>query len=149
MSTVEDVEMKDATGHSGATRESSIPSQPHKTEPEPEETIDPELPRFKLRYLLSGHRRAVSCLKFSPDGSYLASCCMLIDLLGVRYPRLTDGGGKLRTRPSRFGRLRLANLSIHSKAMEKVFRTWPGLEMEDIWHLPQTTRQSLFGVWKR
>jgi len=29
--------------------------------------------RFKMRYILSGHNRAISSLKFSPDGTLLAS----------------------------------------------------------------------------
>jgi len=30
-------------------------------------------PKYQLRLILSGHRRSVSALKFSPDGSMLAS----------------------------------------------------------------------------
>ena len=30
-------------------------------------------PRYNLRYTLSGHRQSISSLKFSPDGSILAS----------------------------------------------------------------------------
>jgi COMPASS component SWD3 len=45
------------------------------TEPKTQEKINPDMPQFKLRFLLSGHKRAVSCLKFSPDGTYLASSC--------------------------------------------------------------------------
>ena len=31
------------------------------------------LPQYKLRYILSGHTRSTSSLKFSPDGTMLAS----------------------------------------------------------------------------
>lgn len=32
-------------------------------------------PDYKQRFILAGHRRAVSSLKFSPDGTLLASAC--------------------------------------------------------------------------
>ena len=31
-------------------------------------------PQYKLRHILSGHTRSIASLKFSPDGSMLASC---------------------------------------------------------------------------
>jgi WD40 repeat protein len=30
---------------------------------------------YVLRYTLTGHKKAISCLSFSPDGKYLASSC--------------------------------------------------------------------------
>lgn len=78
MSSAEDVEMEDSSNNNNPTQELSIGppgNMQTKTEPEPDQD-DHEHPRFQLRFLLSGHKRAVSCLKFSPDGVYLASSCM-------------------------------------------------------------------------
>jgi COMPASS component SWD3 len=47
-------------------------------EPSSTETLDP-LPddqQYQRRYLLRGHKKALSSVKFSPDGKYLASACL-------------------------------------------------------------------------
>lgn len=97
MSSAGDVEMKDATSDSNAPRESSnttLEDKPNITEPKHElqeaEVVDPGCPQFKLRFLLSGHKRAVSCLKFSPDGAFLASACMSTKSLDLCFALETD-----------------------------------------------------------
>src|SRR5271155_3340068 len=62
---------------------STAPSVPEakielEVEPSSTETIDP-LPddqQYQRRYLLRGHKKALSSVKFSPDGKYLASACL-------------------------------------------------------------------------
>lgn len=39
----------------------------------PEPSTDSNKPSYELRFILSGHTRSISSLKFSPDGAILAS----------------------------------------------------------------------------
>lgn len=38
----------------------------------------PPNPHFDLRFTLKGHKKAISSVKFSPDGRYIASACELM-----------------------------------------------------------------------
>jgi len=76
---------------SGDTVVSPIPSKllPEDSENRPEpglqtkDQADTDCPQFKLRFLLDGHKRAISCLKFNPGGTYLASACTSMNFVQV------------------------------------------------------------------
>lgn len=53
---------------------SSPPATPHPSKP-PEIKI-----QYKAKLILRGHRKGVSAVKFSPDGRWIASCCLYFPL---------------------------------------------------------------------
>lgn len=90
---------EDVESFTPAESKSALPSAPHspfpesdqnplptdvKPEPPSQEATPgaPEPPRvpdgpYRTKYIMSGHKRSVSSVKFSPDGTMLASCCEL------------------------------------------------------------------------
>lgn len=58
--------------HEPETGELAMKSIPEQPSP-PERNQQTHKPHFKLKYTLSGHTMSISSLKFSPDGSMLAS----------------------------------------------------------------------------
>lgn len=54
------------------------------------------VPNYELRFILSGHMQSVSSLKFSPDGSMLASAGVILSMVYLFF-LLSSSGGKVRT----------------------------------------------------
>jgi COMPASS component SWD3 len=55
-------------------------------------------PNYKLRFILSGHTSSISSIKFSPDGSLLASAGAPIHLPDALFVPMSWIEGKVLTR---------------------------------------------------
>lgn len=94
--------------------------------PEPQEQLTGHRsgPSYRARYILSGHSLSIASVKFSPDGSLLASC------------------GKPLINWSNCGTRIQANLFIHSKDIQKASQTLLGRAMVNIWLLHRMIKLS-------
>jgi WD40 repeat protein len=62
------------------TPDNAAPLAPPTTQvPQPIDLL-PEDQQYKISYILSGHKKAISSVKFSPDGKYLATACAHLPL---------------------------------------------------------------------
>lgn len=67
-----------------------VPRSPPPLE-QPTDSVTVPKPNYKSRYLLSGHTMSISSLKFSPDGSKLASSGVLACMLSSMHWPLRMG----------------------------------------------------------
>jgi WD40 repeat protein len=64
-----------------------------------------DVPNYKTKYIMSGHARSISAIKFSPDGTMLASCGKYAQLLQLYVADVW----KLLTRSSKCGMLTMVS----------------------------------------
>lgn len=127
-----------------------VPSPPVPTSPPSVENSSQETtrPNYKLRYMLSGHTRSVSSLKFSPDGSLLASSGVFAILRIHDGPdSFAFGERKAQTRLLNSGMLTQVKSCGPWRDMMRAFPMLHGRMTGRIWRLLLTTRQFGYGIW--
>jgi WD40 repeat protein len=113
----------------------------------PAETITPnsvpfnETPNYKTKYILSGHRRSISSVKFNPAGTILASAGECFHQLEYCLKLRNIFVSQLQIKRSSCGIWRVRSSSRPWKATKREYLTLRGLVMETISHLHLTTRQ--------
>lgn len=114
-----------------------------------EQVVSRPRPNYHAKFILSGHTMSISSLKFSPDGSLLASSGAFVTFVEIACSDSILYRRKPPTRRSRFGTRILAKSSKLVKAIMRASTTLHGRPTGNSSHLRQTTRQSLFGTWSR
>ena len=152
-----------------AESKSALPSAPHSPFPEedqkpPATDVKPEPPShdatpgapepprapdgpYRTKYIMSGHKRSVSSVKFSPDGAMLASCCELSLVNRGGILDLEVAGRQPRISSLSYGISRRASLLSLWRDIRRVSPTLHGRTIARISLLPQTIRQFEYGTW--
>lgn len=115
--------------------------------PEQLQTQTPELPpepvpqvQYRPTLVLKGHRNAVSQVKFSPDGKWIASCCECAFGPGDDSS-FADESCKLPMARSRSGTRRQVSMNTRWKVTSPAFRQLRGVRTRWSWRLAPTTRR--------
>jgi WD40 repeat protein len=102
--------------------------------------------QYKPTLVLKGHRNAVSQVKFSPDGKWIASCCEFAFGLGKWSGLLLTNAVKLPTLQSRSGTPKQAGMNTLWRVIWPVSPRSRGAQTRYSWPLAPTTRRYDYGT---